>query len=256
MRELVEAAARVGTLALVAVAFGLGFGEAAVGLDLLVPGEVGMVLAGAVAAAGDAPLPLVIAAGAAGAAAGDSAGYWLGRRYGLTLVRRWRWTRRRLAPSAERARRYFERRGGAAVFAARFVGALRAVVPVVAGTARMPYGRFLAWDLPAALLWATAVVSLGYFVGEEVAAAVDRVGLVISIVVIAALAGVFILGRRRSRNRVAAADVEEAAGPSALPAGGSRRDLGAKGRRVVSPGGTVRRSDGSTPLNGRRDDRY
>jgi membrane protein DedA with SNARE-associated domain len=199
MYDLLEWAARVGAPALAALAFGLGFGEAAIGLDLLVPGEVGMVLVGAVAAAGNTSLPLMVAAGAVGAAAGDSVGYWLGRCYGLRLVERWGWTRRNLGPSTERAREHFARRGGATVFVARFVGALRAVVPVVAGTSRMPYGRFLAWDLPAAVLWASAVVSLGYFVGSEIAIVVDRVGFVISVAVVLAIAAVLLFARHRSR---------------------------------------------------------
>lgn len=185
---------------LVVLTFGLGFGEGAIGLDLLVPGEVGMVFAGAVAAAGGTPLPLIIVAAAAGSVAGDSVGYWLGRRFGLRIVQSYAWTRRMFEPSVERARQYFAQRGGVAVFVARFVGALRAVVPVIAGTGEMAYTRFLLWDVPAAVLWASIVVSLGYFVGADVAAAVDRIGLTTSIVVVAVLVAVFLLVRHRLRN--------------------------------------------------------
>jgi membrane-associated protein len=206
MRGLVESAARMGTLVLVALALGLGFGEGAIGLDLVVPGEVGMVFVGAAAAESGTPVVLVIAAGAIGAVAGDSVGWLIGRRYGVRVITHWR-PFRRLMPSVERARSYFERRGGTAVFAARWVGALRGVVPLVAGTAEMRYLRFLAWDAPAAILWTTAVVLLGYHVGDDVADLVDRVGLVASLGVAAVVAAVLLVRHQRGRRHAAASSV-------------------------------------------------
>ena len=65
-------------------AFGLAFGEAAFLLDVLaLPGEVGLVVAGA---AGGGPwrgaARPVRAGRAAGAVAGDSVSWWLGHRFG------------------------------------------------------------------------------------------------------------------------------------------------------------------------------
>jgi membrane-associated protein len=103
MRDLIESAARLGALALAALALGLGFGERAIALDLVVPGEVGMVFIGAASRAGDAPLTLVIAASVLGAVAGDSFGYFIGRRWGTTVLYRWNWLRRRVERSVERS---------------------------------------------------------------------------------------------------------------------------------------------------------
>jgi membrane-associated protein len=201
MRDLIESAARLGTLALAAIALGLGFGESAIALDLVVPGEVGMVFIGAASHAADAPLALVIAAGAIGAVAGDSFGYFIGRRWGTSVLYRWEWLRRRVEPSVERSRAYFTRRGGGAVFLARWVGALRAVTPVVAGISKMPYGRFIAWDAPAALLWTAAAVSAGFYFGDDIADVVDRIGLFVSLVVMALLVTLFAVRRRRASTR-------------------------------------------------------
>jgi membrane protein DedA with SNARE-associated domain len=197
MRRLIEWAARLGTLGLMGLALGLGFGESAIGLDLVVPGEVGMVFLGAATREADVALPLVILAGAIGAIAGDTFGYFIGRRFGVRIVHRYRWTRRHFEPSVKRAHRYFERRGGPAVFGARWIGALRAVVPLVAGTSAMPLRRFLAWDAAAALLWTTAAVSIGYIFGDDIAGAVDRVGWWISLAALTVLAVVFLVRRRR-----------------------------------------------------------
>jgi membrane-associated protein len=195
MRDLIESAGRLGALALAAIAFGLGFGESAIALDLVVPGEAGMVFIGA-AAHGNAPLPIVIAAGAVGAVTGDSFGYFLGRRWGTSVLYRWTWLRQRTEPSIERSRAYFAQRGGGAVFLARWVGALRAVMPVVAGISKMPFRRFLAWDVPAAILWTSAVISVGFYFGDSIADVIDRIGLVVSLVVVALLVAAFAVGRR------------------------------------------------------------
>jgi membrane protein DedA with SNARE-associated domain len=73
------------------------------------------------------------------------------------------------------------------VFLGRWVGALRAVVPFVAGAAHMPYGRFLAWNVAASIGWVTTVVLLGWTLGNTVAATVDRVGAVVSVLVVVAI---------------------------------------------------------------------
>jgi membrane protein DedA with SNARE-associated domain len=57
------------------------------------------------------------------------------------------------------------RLGGRAVFVGRFTAALRALVPGLAETARMPYRTFLAWNLAGGVLWATTFVLLGFAAG-------------------------------------------------------------------------------------------
>lgn len=175
----------------------LAFGETAIGLDLVVPGEAGMVIVGASGERAGVPLVGLVAAAAVGATSGDLVSYWIGRRFGLRVLDRWSFSRR-LLPKAKRAEAYFERGGGPAVFAGRWVGALRAVVPLVAGTARMPFTRFVAWNVAASVTWTATVVTLGYVAGSEVASAVDRAGGWLSVAVVA-LVVAWLLWRRRAR---------------------------------------------------------
>jgi undecaprenyl-diphosphatase len=179
--------------------FGLAAGESAVGLDFVVPGEVGMVVGGAAGQRAGVALWLLVLAATLGSLLGDQISYQLGRRFGVTLIDRWSWTREHVAPQVDRAREHFERRGGATVFVARWVGALRAVVPFVAGTAAMPLGRFLAWDLLGAVSWSATVVTLGYVFGRSITDLVDRFGLVISIAVVGGLALWWATRRLRAR---------------------------------------------------------
>jgi undecaprenyl-diphosphatase len=180
------------------LAAGLAATETALFADLIVPGEVGLVLLGAAVAQSDVPLVAVIAAAAVGATIGDSVSFALGRTVGLRLIRRWGWLRRHVEPSVERGEAFFERHGGVAVFLARWVGALRAVVPFVAGVVGMPFGRFLAWNVAASVLWTATVLALGYQFGESIVDVVDRFGAISSLVVIGAIAA-WLVWRRLSR---------------------------------------------------------
>jgi len=197
---ILDAVADAGLLWLVVAAFGFAFAETALFLDFIIPGEVGLVVVGAAGERADAPLPLLIVAATVGAITGDSVSFVLGRRYGLRIVQRWEPVQRRVGPSVERAQGYFETRGGSAVFFGRFVGALRAVVPFVAGMGRMPYRRFLVWNVLASIAWTSIVISLGYFVGGQIRSDVDRVGLAISVAAIAAVIA-YVLVRRHRRAR-------------------------------------------------------
>jgi membrane-associated protein len=182
--RLLDFVADLGTPGLYFLAAFLAFAECALFLDVLVPGETGMVVVGAAGARAGAPLPLLIAAAAIGATLGDTASYALGRFVGLPLVRRWAWSRRRIEPKIEQGRAYFEQRGGVAVFLGRFVGVVRGVVPFVAGTASMPYVRFLAWNVAASICWTGATISAGYLLGRHIETLVDNVALVVSIVIV------------------------------------------------------------------------
>jgi membrane protein DedA with SNARE-associated domain len=202
IRDLLDEIGRLGSPWLQLVAFGLAFGETAFLLDLLVPGEVGLVVVGAGAARGGEPLVTVIAAAALGATLGDSVGWLIGR-YGLTwLLARVSWLHRHLEPRLEPARAYFEQRGGAAVFLGRFVGALRSVVAIAAGLGGMPFLRFLKWNVAASIVWTGLVVSAGYLFGRNVDAVVSDVGLIVAGAILAGVVTLWLVVRWRKRRNV------------------------------------------------------
>ena len=158
------------------LAFFLPFGETVALLDAIVPGEVGMVLVGAAASEAGVPLPVVIIVGALGAFLGDSTSWYIGHRWGYRIITRWQPIHRRLAGPLERAERHFATNGGKTVFVGRFVGALRALVPLVAGTSGMTYRRFVPANAAASILWVSAMVILGAVFGKAVASTIDRFG--------------------------------------------------------------------------------
>ncbi|WP_125107198.1 DedA family protein [Gulosibacter massiliensis] len=105
---------------------------------------------------------LIVIAAVLGALAGESIGYALGRWLGPTLKRSWLGRRIGLENWAQ-AETLLAQRGGLAVFVSRFLPVFHSLVPVTAGMARMRYRKFMAWTLPACLLWAVAYVSVGAF---------------------------------------------------------------------------------------------
>jgi membrane protein DedA with SNARE-associated domain len=112
-----------------------------------------------------------------------------------------------------------DRRGATAVFAARWITVVRAVVPTAAGMVGMPRGKFFAANCLGAATWAPAVVLVGYVLGdsmaraEQVLAWLPLVGVVTVVLMIAA-AGIRAARTRRHPTREpVAVDTPGDAGP-------------------------------------------
>jgi membrane-associated protein len=140
--------------------------ERSVFIGLIVPGDIILALGGVYASEGRLSLVLVIAIGVVAALCGESAGYWLGRRFGVTLIRAIPLVRR-LEPRLEDAHAYFRKHGGKTVAIGRYATAAGAFVPFSAGVSKMPFRRFIAFDVPAVALWAGLITTFGYAVGRN-----------------------------------------------------------------------------------------
>jgi membrane protein DedA with SNARE-associated domain len=147
------------------LAGGVVFAEDALFVGFVVPGETAAILAGVAASLGHAPLALVLCVVVLAAIVGDSVGYEVGRRLGTRVLASGRLDRHR--ERLDRAESLLSRRGGAAVFLGRWTAFFRAVMPALAGTARMPYLRFLAYNAAGGILWGASVVTVGYLAGRS-----------------------------------------------------------------------------------------
>jgi len=65
-----------------------------------------------------------------------------------------------------RTEEFFKRHGGMAVALSRFMPIIRTFAPFVAGVGRMPYARFLAYNLLGGVLWVALFVWGGYLFGN------------------------------------------------------------------------------------------
>jgi membrane protein DedA with SNARE-associated domain len=177
------------------------FAEDGLFVGFVLPGETVAVLAGVAAKLGHVPLAGVLAVVIGAAIAGDTVGYEVGRHLGPRLLA-WRVLDRRRG-RLDAARDMLARRGGAAVFLGRWIAFLRAVMPALAGTARMPYPRFLAFNAAGGLAWGAAVVLLGYAAGASYARVEQSFGRGVAVVVLALVVVVLVAWRVR-RHRSAA----------------------------------------------------
>lgn len=168
----------------------LAFGESAIFLGAVLPGETAMVVAGVLAARGNISLPAIIAVSASAAVLGDQVGYLIGRRFGPGL-RRSRLGRRVGERRWTTAQDAVNRNGPWAVAGGRWVALLRALVPTVAGAVSMPYRRFLTANAIGGSVWATGTILICYFAGGSASSAQDLltrtslIGLGIVVVVVA-----------------------------------------------------------------------
>jgi membrane-associated protein len=143
------------------IAAALCFGEAAILLGMVLPGETALLVAGVFAQHGTLNLWVMMVVAVVAAIAGDSVGYQFGRRYGPSLRRsrlgRWigeqRWAM---------ADGFLVRHGGKAVLLGRLTALFRALVPSMAGMSGMRYRTFLIWNAAGGLIWAPGCVLLGY----------------------------------------------------------------------------------------------
>ena len=205
-----------GPVALLLIA-ALVFGETAVFLGFVIPGETAAVLGGVLASRGRVSLPLLVVVVVVAAVTGPLVGYEIGRHLGGRVI-----AARRMRPVAagmDRAQGVLHRRGGLAVLLGRFVAVLRALMPAVAGTTRMPYRTFLIYNVLGGIIWGVGYCLLGYAAGSAYAAIERTVGtgvaIVLAVVVLAAVA--FWAIRRHRRER--AAPIGDPLIPDAAPPG-------------------------------------
>lgn len=175
------------------------FVEDALFVGFIIPGETAAILGGVAANRGHVPLAAVIVVVIVAAVTGDSVGYEVGKHVGPRILA-WRILdrhRRRL----QDAQAFLVRRGGTAVFLGRWTAFFRAVMPALAGTARMPYPKFLAFNAAGGILWGGAVVIAGYLAGASYAQVEKTVGRAGALVVLAiALLALLIWHIRKHRS--------------------------------------------------------
>ncbi|QDH69133.1 bifunctional DedA family/phosphatase PAP2 family protein [Marilutibacter alkalisoli] len=169
-----------------ALIFLIAFCDALVVLGLLVPALPLLIAVGTLVGLGHINGPYALVAAAAGAFLGDALSYWIGRLWGPQLRQRWPFSR--YPQWLDRGETMFRRHGVKSIVTARFVGAVRPFVPAIAGMLHMPFPRYLAPSLFAAVTWAALFLAPGWALGasyDAVAAVADRLVIVLGALLVA-----------------------------------------------------------------------
>src|SRR3989338_5407406 len=136
--------------------FAAVFLESGVFFGFFLPGASMLFTAGLLASQGFFNILILIPLLTLAAILGDNAGYWFGAKVGVRLF---------LRPDSrffkhehlEKARAFYDRHGGRAVFLGRFIPVIRTFAPIVAGVVLMRYRTFVLYNNAGALAWATGV---------------------------------------------------------------------------------------------------
>jgi membrane-associated protein len=146
--------------------------ETSILIGLVIPGDT-IVIVASTAVDSQAQFVALILAVIVGALCGESIGFALGRYFG-PKIRASRLGRRLGERNWIRAENYLDRRGGIAVFISRFLPVLHSLIPLTVGMSTMRYRKFIAWTLPACLIWSVAYVSVGTFAAGSFRDLLDR----------------------------------------------------------------------------------
>jgi membrane-associated protein len=146
------------------------------------------------------PLWLVCVVLTAMAFAGNVVGYEIGRRVGPAVFRR---------PDSKLFRQeyvdktvqFFDRYGARAIVLARFVPIVRTFITVIAGVGQMNRRTYMTYSGVGALLWATGVTVLGYFLGSVAFVRNNIEAMLLAIVLISVVPVAVELLRARVRRR-------------------------------------------------------
>ena len=207
-----ELARLSGPLAYLVVA-ALVFGETALFFGFVLPGEIAVVLGGFLASRGRVSLPLLMVVVVAAAILGPLVGYEVGRRMGGRVIGS-RFLRR-VSGTLEKGASALNSRGATAVLVGRFTAVLRALMPALAGTARMPYRTFVVYNAIGGIVWGIGYCLLGYLAGAAYAAVARQVGtgFAIAIAALVVTAVVIWAVRRHRRAPALAENTERGTGP-------------------------------------------
>lgn len=148
------------------------YGYGAIAAGTLLEGETVLLAAGAAAARSYLWLPMVIAVATFFGFLGDQIFFFLGRRYGRDLVAHFP----SLQPKVTWVSALLERHDAPFILAIRFLYGVRTIGPMAIGMTKVHWIRFLTFNLVGAAIWATAVASVGYGLGQVLTRAIGWIG--------------------------------------------------------------------------------
>lgn len=165
-RHLVELLTRY-ELWIYPILFAVIFAETGLVVTPFLPGDSLLFAVGALAAvdtSGTLRAPLASLLLGAAAVLGNTVNYSIGRLIGRSAFSgRYRWLR---VEYLRRTEEFFLRHGAMAIVLSRFMPVIRTCAPFVAGIGRMPYLRFLVFNLLGGFAWVLTFVWAGYFFGN------------------------------------------------------------------------------------------
>lgn len=163
--------------------FFIVFAETGLLVGFFLPGDSLLIAAGLLAAGGKLNLGGVMAAVVAGALLGNTAGYFIGQRFGPAVFSNQ--NSRFFKPEyVQEAQKFFVKYGALAVILARFVPIVRTLVPTLAGVSRMPFALYTLYNVIGAVLWGVGLTALAYYLGQLIPDLDKYILLIVAVVLV------------------------------------------------------------------------
>ena len=135
-------------------------------IGIIVPGVLLLYIAAFLAGADALPIGTTLLWAFAGAVLGDGSSYLIGRYFHRHLPHIWPFSRHR--DWLAKGEHFFYEYGGLSIVIGRFLGPIRPVMPLIAGSLFMPRWLFFSLNISSALAWAPAYILPGYFAGAAI----------------------------------------------------------------------------------------
>jgi len=145
--------------------FAVIFVETGVVVMPFLPGDSLLFLVGGLAATGSLEIWMALGVMLAAAVLGNQTNYTIGRWIGPRVFH-WENSRWFNKDGFDKSHAFFEKYGGVALIAGRFMPFVRTFAPFVAGVTLMTRRRFTFFDITGAVLWIGSVTLLGYAIGN------------------------------------------------------------------------------------------
>ena len=187
-----------------AILFAIIFSETGFVVTPFLPGDSLLFVAGAIAAAGELSVYVLVALLSLAAVLGNTVNYaigrWLGKHFFTEGKARWL-NRKHL----DKAHEFYERHGGKAVVISRFLPIVRTYVPFVAGMAAMTPREYTMYNVAGGVLWVGSLTFAGFFFGNIPWIKGNLTAIIIGIVVVSLLPLAFAFVKSRTAKKAAGA---------------------------------------------------
>jgi membrane-associated protein len=162
------------------------------------PGGTALIVAGSLAASGDLNIALVCLIGASATILGANIGYLVGHQFGTKVLTMPGWLAKQRLRVLTTGERLVQRYGWLAVLFSRQFPVLRESAPLLVGSLKMTWRRFLLWNSVGGVVWVLTHALLGYFVGS-VAGTGPGLGILLGLKIAVLILGGSIAYIRRRR---------------------------------------------------------
>ncbi|MCG6537206.1 MAG: DedA family protein [Syntrophales bacterium LBB04] len=134
---------------------------------LPIPDETLMAYIGFLSFQGKLAYIPVLAVAFLGTACGITMEYFLGKKIGYRLLKRYSSRMHVNSEHVQNAEKFFNTYGMISLFIGYFIPGIRHLTGIFAGTSRMPYRVFAIYAYAGGLVWTMTFVNMGYFLAEK-----------------------------------------------------------------------------------------